>query len=89
MPTEGVFHNPVNICANLFEQSIYLTICKAYNNQVIAFQNSGPKSIAALPFLGIMLRAVNFNNEFRFMAIEIGNKMVNGFLPLKPHFIFS
>ena len=86
--TEGVhplFHCQINRRADPLKISLHIKIGEANHFQPILFQNCSPLLIPFDALLFIVLGTVQFYDQLCSMAIEVCNKVVDGFLPLKPH----
>ena len=86
--SEGGFYGGIDILANTPKVCIDLTVGEPYDFQIIAFKDFGAKFVFLFAFFGIVLRPVNFNNQFCFVTIKVCNKIVDCFLALKSHFVF-
>ena len=83
-------HN-INIIAMICKENDVVSIFNlVFINAVppIALKDFGAKFVFLFAFFGIVLRPINFNNQFCFVTIKVCNKIVDCFLALKSHFVF-
>ena len=82
--TEGESLNSfVYFLAHTIKVPIDIQIADSQYGQIHGFQFVGAQLIRFLLLLRIMSTTVQFNNQFYFGTIKIGNIISDGFLPLK------
>ena len=81
---DSLFDSVVYVFANCGKFCVYVSVGKAKNFQPVGGQNCCPFDIVGKSLLFIVLRAVDFDDQFCFCTEKVNDKTVNRNLPAKP-----
>ena len=85
--TEGLFNCSIDMLADSAKVLIDFVIGNADDFQAVAFQKSSSLGVVFDTSVLVMLRTVQFNNQFRFRTVEINDIFAQYLLPQKSDWI--